>query len=241
MPEPLYILGAAPKAQAEVRTLTRQEGVRQVLEHPPFLRYEGWNLVTLEQAELASGPRLHIQNGERKFFDLYGDGTFTAIGTFDGFLGVGRWDWHLTPRVNGLALVEFTYEFVAFYEQLLREYIAPLPGQVRFSVKIRNQHFELEQVEGEPLDRRLLLKPGTVDHPLYDLVGGCDETREAPANPLDESLDVAVAAGEPHLEVGAVAYELVRRVFNWFGFTDDGVPYVTDGGVDADQIRNMRR
>src|SRR5690349_9444550 len=69
--EPLYILGAAPNAQSEVLTLTRQEGVRQLLEHPPFIRYEGWNLVTLEQAELASGPRLHIQNGERKFFDLH--------------------------------------------------------------------------------------------------------------------------------------------------------------------------
>jgi hypothetical protein len=241
-PEPLYILGAAPRSHAEVRTLTKEEGVRQLLEEPPSLRYEGWNLGTLERAELAGGPRLHIQNGQRKFFDLHLDGTFTAIGVFDGFLGVGRWAFERTPKANGLAIVEFTSEFVLFYERLLREYIDPRPDQVRFTVKVRNAHFEQTNGvdEGEPRERKLRLSPGPVDNPFYDFDRN---EREAPLDPLDESVDADVSPEEPHLDVATVAYQLVRRFFNWFGFPDEAVPYATDAGgaIDFDKITNLRR
>jgi hypothetical protein len=244
MPEPLYILGAAPRGESEVRTLTRQEGVRQLLEEPPFLRYSGWNLATLERAELASGPRLHIQNGQRKFFDLYADGTFAAIGVFDGFLGVGRWEFHRRPKVNGLAVVEFTSEFVLFYERLLHEYIEPLPDAARFSVKVRNQHFEqtygVDDEDPEGRERKLRLSPGPVDNPFYDI--DRFEEQEAPAEPLDVSLEVPVSADEPHLQVATVAYQLVRGFFNWFGLPDEAVPYTNEAGdaIDFEQITKPR-
>jgi hypothetical protein len=231
---PLYFLGAAPRAPVLVPTLTRDEGVRRFLENPPYARYEGWNLITLERAELLAGPRLHIQNGERKFFDLDEDATFTAIGTFDGFLGHGRWDFSRRPLANGLALVEFTYEFVSFYERLLHQFVEPVPDSVRFTVGIRNAHF---QHEGEA--RKLQLAAG----PVGDFYGYDRLTREAPNQSFRDALDVGTSAEDPHLAVGHVSYELLRRLFNSFGFTDEAVPYTNDqhSAIDFDQIRNMRR
>jgi hypothetical protein len=233
--EPLFHLAAAPKAQVQVPTLTRASGVRQFLEQPPYARWSGWNLITLERAELAPGPRLHIQNGKRKFFDLYADGAFTAIGTFDGFLGVGRWDFSQRPKINGLAIVEFTHEFVSFYERLLHEYVDPLPDEVRFTIGIRNAHFEQEGAE-----RRLQLSPGPVGD-LYEL----DQhvRREAPDPAFNESFDVATVPAEPHLDVGRVSYELLRRFFNRFGFEDEAVPYTNEehDAIDFVQIQNMRQ
>jgi hypothetical protein len=234
MAEPLYSLAAAPNEQVHVPTLTREEGVRHFLEHPPHARADGWNLITLERAELAAGPRLHIQNGQRKFIDIHVDGTLTAIGTFDGFLGWGRWDFAERPKVNGLAVVEFTYEFVSFYERLLHEYIEPLPADVRFAGGVRDAHYEHD---GE--ERKLYLSPGPIGD-LYDL----DQytRREAPEPAFAAFLDVATSPEEPHIDVGEVSYQLLRRLYNWFGFTDDDVPYTneTHDAIDFAQIQNMR-
>jgi hypothetical protein len=208
--------------------------VRQLLENPPYAREAGWNLIAYERAELLPGPRLHIQNGDRKFLDLHEDGTFTAIATLDGFLGNGRWDFSRTPLINGLALVEFTYEFVSFYERLLHEYIEPRPGEVRLSVGIRNAHYEHQ---GEA--RKLQLVQG----PIGDWYGIDRDAREAPTPDFSESVDAGVSAEEPHIEVGRVSYELLRHVFNGFGFTDEAVPYTNEerNAIDFDQIRNIRR
>ena len=91
MPEPIYCLAAAPMERVEVPTLTRAHGVRELLEHPPAVRQAGWNLTKLERAELRAGPRLHIQNGERKFIDLEGRNVHRRR-TSKAF-GVGRWDF----------------------------------------------------------------------------------------------------------------------------------------------------
>jgi hypothetical protein len=47
----------------------------------------------------------------------------------------------------------------------------------------------------------------------------------------------------PHLDVGTVSYQLLRRFYNWFGFTDDAVPYTNQAhdSIDFSQIQNRRR
>jgi hypothetical protein len=234
VPEPLYFLGAAPTAQVRVLSLTRAEGVRQQLENPPQARQAGWNLLTYERAELMPGPRLHIQNGERKFFDLHEDATFTAIAAIEGFLGHGRWDFSTKPLINGLALVEFTYEFVSFYERLLHEHLDPRPDGVRFTVGLRNAFYDRDGVE-----RKLLLASG----PVGDWYGFMRDPQPARTASFTEFVDSAVTEEEPHIDTGRVSYELVRRVFNAFGFTDDAVPYTNQAqdAIDFDQIRNMDR
>jgi hypothetical protein len=230
MPEAVYYLAAAPKQSVQVPTLTRADGVRQLLERPPSERQAGWNLLTLERAELQSGPRLHIQNGERKIFDLFVDGTFTAIGTFDGFLGVGRWNFWQQPQVNGLAVVEFTHEFVAFYERLLHEYLEPLPREVQFVVGVRHAHFE---EDGE--ERKLLLQPGPVGN-SYGHPGWRYQLREAPEGSFEEKYDARTSPDSPHLDIPMVSYELVRRSSTGSA-SPTKTPYTNEAGNAIDTLR----
>jgi hypothetical protein len=234
MAEPVYFLAAAPTEPMAVPTLTREHGVREFLEHPPHARWDGWNLLTLERAELRSGPRLHIQNGDRKIIDLHADGTLTAIGKFDGFLGWGRWVFRESPKVNGLAVVEFTHEFVSFYERLLHEFIKPLPDRVRFAVGARAAIYELDGTE-----RRLYLTPGPVSERTLDDQYSRREAREPS---FTNTFDVDTAPSEPHLDVPTVTYGLVKRFYNWFGLTDDAVPYANQArnAIDLTLITNRQ-
>jgi len=50
-----------------------------------------------------------------------------------------------------------------------------------------------------------------------------------------------VAAGPPYLPVGEISYRLVRRLYDWFGHTDDAIPYTTSDAdeIDIEQIKNL--
>ena len=214
-------------------TLTQPAGVRLLLENPPHTRYNGWNLVTLDRASLVGGTRLRVSNGDRKHIDLLADGTMIATGVFDGFLGWGRWEFAQRPKVNGLAVVEFVYDFVMVYDRLLAEFVEPRPARVRFAIGVRRAHYLQDGQE-----RRLYLSPGP-SNDLYDL----DEynRREAPEPEFSATFDFDIAPDPPHLDVGAIAYTLVRRFYNWFGHTDDAVPYTNQerSAVDIELIRNL--
>lgn len=71
------------------------------------------------------------------------------------------------------------------------------------------------------------------ERPLYLAYGRIDrfdyeadlETRDAPEDSFDYSLDIPVADAEPHFDLGAATYQLIARLYNWFGFEDEAVPY----------------
>jgi hypothetical protein len=135
--------------------------------------------------------------------------------------------------VNGLAIVEFTYEFVSLYDRLLDEYIVPLSASVRFTAGVRNAHYEQAD---QP--RKLLLVPGPVgDHygwPAYN-------AHEADQPEFEYSIDAQTSAEAPRIDIPTVTYDLVRRFYNSFGLTDEDVPYANEAGnaVDIAQIRDM--
>jgi hypothetical protein len=222
---PYLYLGAAPVAVARARTLTRRDGVRLTLENPVHTRHDGWNLVTLDRAAIVGGRRLSLANGTRKYLDLYEDGTFVVVGTVPDFLAWHRRD--VPNKVNALALAEFVVNFLLVYDQVLND-LDPLPDEVRFAIGFRHA-FALQE-------------------PLYMSYGRHDRfdyeadmlTQQAPADSFDHQVDVAVAAEEPHLDVGGAAYELLVRLYNWFGFEDEAVPYTYEArtAIDVDQIRN---
>ena len=231
---PYLYLAAAPSEAVRVPTLTQPEGVRQFLENPPRTRHNGWNLVTLDRARLIGGNRLRVSNGERKHVDLVDDGTMLAIGAFSGFLGWGRWVFTERPKVNGLAVIEFAYDFCVFYEELLAQYVEPRPARVRFAVGVRHAHYATD----EGAEKRLYLSPGPIGD-LYDFDEY--EREEAPASEFSSTFDFDVGENRPHFVVGAVAYSLVRRFYNWFGHTDDAVPYTNElrTEIDVERIRNL--
>lgn len=222
---PYLYLAAAPAAASLARTLTRRDGVRMTLENPVFTRHDGWNLVTLDRAALVGGRRLSLANGTRKYVDLYEDGTFIAIGTIPDFLAWQRRD--VPNKINALALAEFVVNFLLVYDQVLND-LEPLPEQVRLAIGLRHAH---------ALAEPLYMSYGRHDRLDYE---ADMDTRVAPADSFDAAVEVAVVPGEPHLDLGAAAYALVRSLYNWFGFEDEAVPYTNEErtAIDVNQIRN---
>lgn len=210
---PFVYLAAAPKAPSRVRTLTRQEGVRQLLEQPPYTRHDGWNLVTLDRARIVGGRRLSLANGTRKHITLDEDGTFLAVGTVPNFLAWHRRD--LPNKINTLALIEFTYNFLLVYDRILSD-LEPLPEELRLEIGLRHAH---------EYDPPLYLAYGRVDRMDYE---ADFDTRSAPEDAFGHHVDVPVADGEPHFDLGTAAYQLLVRLYNWFDFTDEAVPYTND-------------
>jgi hypothetical protein len=226
--EPRAYFAAAPLQPAHVPTLTRSEGVRQLLENPPSARSSGWNMRTLDRASLVEGTRLRVSNGDHKHLDLIADGTFTAIARFNGFLGWGPHPFPDDPRISGVALIEFTYEFVALYARLVAEYIEPPPANVRFQIGIR-------QAISPGGENAVYLNPGAINAfppPVRP---------SAPSASFDYSQDETVDS-ERGIDVPVVAFQLVRRFYHWFGLLDDDIPYRTpnNDAIDIDSIKALR-
>jgi hypothetical protein len=223
---PYVFLAAAPKQPARATTLTRQQGVRQLLEQPPATRHDGWNLVTLERARIAGGPKLEISNGTRKHLSLHDDGTFLAVGTVPGFLAWHRRD--LPNKINALALIEFTYNFLLVYDRVLSD-LDPLPRALRLRLGLRHAH------EYNP---PVYMAYGRIDRFDYEIDS---DVRPAPADAFEHSIDIPVTDvpdGDTHFDLGTVTYQLVVPLYNWFGFEDEAVPYTDDDRtrIEIDQI-----
>jgi hypothetical protein len=129
-PSPRLYLAASPTTAASIPTIFRSGDARLLIENPPFTRHNGFNLVTYEQGRIDKGEKLTV-GGDRKRLDLYPDGTFIAYATFADFLGWPRDEAQFAqrPKINSLALIEFTYDFVQAYERILG-HVVPLPEQI---------------------------------------------------------------------------------------------------------------
>ncbi len=211
------VLTATPQESVSIPTLTRSNGVRSVLESPPSLRHFGWNLTTLDHAKLSAGSSLVVTNGDRKAIRLDADGTLVAVAAFESFLCLGEAHPDGSPIVNNLALVEFSYEFVDFYNGLRRDFMMPKAHRIRFGVGLRNaklvsKGLTLKLRAGDV--RRLSFASDAVppEQPTFDHVLDIETNR---------------SSGTPSLDVGAISHSLVAAVFHNFGFTDDDVPYST--------------
>jgi len=229
--EPRAYFAAAPLQPARVPTLTQPEGVRQILERPPASRPSGWNMLTLDRAAIVEGTRLRVSNGDRKHLDLLADGTLVAIAAFDGFLSWGVDRIASNPKIHGLALVEFTYDFVALYTRILKQYLEPSPRAVGFEAGIDSAIF----ADGSGGERALYLPPGPIREFSSPLRPG---SYEAPASEFAHRFDVEVG-DDGDLDVAAVAFDIVRAFYNWFGHTDDAIPYALHdrAGIDIDAIK----
>jgi hypothetical protein len=230
--EPLAFLGAAPKQATDVETLTQLSGVRELLEDPPHSRHSGFNLLTLDRASLIGGTRLRVSNGTRKHIDLLADGTLLAVAAFNEFLGWGREDFWSDPKANGLAIIEFTYDFLRLYERIVGEYLKPVPSDIRIEIGLSEAIF----YDAAGNQRKLYLTRGPVGgFQAFSAYAG----REAPEDSFSATADIDLATQAPYLAVGDVAYQLVRALYNWFGHTDDAIPYVNDEGtaIDIEQIQ----
>ena len=218
---PSIIYSAVPEGSTKVRHFLEAGPVWDLVQEPGELRYAGWSLRTLDRVRIVRGEYLEVSNGDRKVLNLYEDGTFIAkAAADDSFLGWGtrgETEFAESPRLNPLAVIEFTYSFVELYARLLPE-MDPRPRAVQLRLQIENAWF------GESGSSKLYLTPYGVDTYSWHFN---DERHVAPDADMIREVDVSADA---LADVGAVAYRLVEKLYAWFGFSSDKIPYAARRG-----------
>lgn len=210
------ILTAYPKQASELKTIfsTTSESIRKYLEHPPVLRYAGWDLETLDQARIIRGEMIRVANGDRKVMDLYRDGTLIFGVLANGkFLAWGRTEDQ--PKINSIAVVELVYSFINFYNLVLQDF-GKMPNEITVRVDFSNMH--LGEIKSS-------LAPYHSQSPAQMTDS---HTKDAP----DNNYTILKEFKTDGFNIGVVAFELLKEIYLWFGFEEDKIPYIkTEKGI----------
>lgn len=219
-----YSLGAIPKSLTEMPQLFshRRNDTAHLVERPPELRHNGFNLSLDLNPKIVNGKYLRSLDRDEGLIDLWKDGTlYTVRNGGPEFLCWGRNVQGIQKnKINQLALLESIYLFVnlAFHVYKMAN---PLPENIEFKIILQN----LNKVNPH------ILKGGPLDS------FGSDHN--APENYSKFCLGVKYK----DLDVDLTAYRLVSQVYEWFGLAHDQIPYVKeiDGvrKIDPEQIRKL--
>ncbi|MHB1376041.1 MAG: hypothetical protein ACYCXB_01250 [Candidatus Humimicrobiaceae bacterium] len=234
---PLIIMGAEPsnKITPDNFFVLGNNPLYNLLKNPPYLRYSGWNLLTLDLPKISDGKCWEVKNGDRKTIRLYRDGSLIAIAyADDSFLGWGQ-DHNAFlrfPLLNSLAIIEYTYEFVELYKNLLEN--LPKSKKVKFKVGIKNANSREAQ--------KLYLKPYEVTAFEYRLDYN-DSSLTPVTSDFYEIVDVFIS--DEIYNSRYIAFQLVSVFFLHFNIPIDKIPYTKKddkgiGYVDIDKIISNR-
>ncbi len=228
----LFVYTARPTSRVRLRGIFEDGPLKQLVEHPGTLRYAGFNMETQEHARIVKGEYLEVALGDWKTIQLYEDGMLLAKVKADAdFLSWGSRDdegFERRPRLNPLALIEFTYSFTDVFSRAIK-HADTQPPTCAFQVSIRNT------VRGT--GERLYLNP----HALDTWARMTDRTRyPAPENSGDVhvQMDTAIVLNN----VARAAYLFIERIYLWFGVPLNHIPYVSgDGDSKAIDVGALRR
>ena len=206
---PVFALAAKPWPEARFKTLFAGNSapIVQLFNNPRTLRHAGFSLEHDGNSRIVMGELRRVLIPSWKIMELWRDGTL--IYAVDAFVqplwGSPRPDGSI--QINPLALAEPVYLFAELSRLIYAESLQK-PHRVEYRV-----HFERLVQDG----KRASLTEG----PLQRLFFGNGSQHFAPESTMDRTIEWERGDIEP----GAVAYELVKEVYNWFGIPDDGIPY----------------
>jgi hypothetical protein len=222
MKGPVLHLAAAPTAPVSIPELFRSEDVKQLIEHPPVTRHDGFNIINYERAVIEDGDH-YVIDAWRKRIELYKDGTFIALGTFSELLGWPRdeEDFVRNPKVNSLALIEFTHDFFKTYDAIL-DYVEPKPFELRCTLGIRGAWFD---------GQKLWMAPYALNAVGYE---DPYERHEAPTSDMSRESLTEARDEQPHLQPGSISYVLIEQLYNLFGMQSPSIPYTNDAANEID-------
>jgi hypothetical protein len=227
---PVFVYTARPATKVRLRGLFEQGPLKNVVENPGTLRYAGWNMETGEHARIVKGEYLEIALGDWKTIQLYEDGMLLARVKADGdFLawGTRTEGFENNPRLNTLAVIEFTYSFVDVFRRVL-DHAEPQPTECVFQIRIQNAFRESGPLYLSPYALE------SIRHVLGDI------KHEAPedAGTVELRIDSALVRGN----VTRAAYLLVEKTYLWFSMPPNDIPYTTGtGDAKAIDVEVLRR
>ncbi len=224
----IIAISAYPSQPSQLKTifLTTDGSIRKHLENPPTLRYGGWSIETLDQARIMRGEMIRVTNGDRKVVDLYRDGALVFAGLADHrFLA---WHNEHKQKINPAAIIEIIYGFVQFYKLVLEDFKQPPQG---FILRVDFKNLHLDGVKSYLVPYQLNSIAQTFD----------DGKMDAPDN---EGVREITFSTE-NFDSGAIAYDIVKEVYLWFGIEENKIPYTKEENglkvIDAEAIRNLSK
>jgi hypothetical protein len=228
---PVFVYSMTPVEKTAVKTFFEPGELKRLLENPGQLRSAGWDLTTRDTARLLKGEYIEVTSAERKRIQVYEDGSvFVRVSGDDDMLSWGQNNetFDKQPRLNTLALIEFTLNFCKFCSSII-SLLEPPPSQINVKVDIRNAFFG---------QSKLFLIPYEVSTWAFALT---DARCYAPEPSM--SRRVVATSDELRTRPDVVAYTLLKQVFYWFG-TQHEIPYTSIANglryVDEDLIVNSR-
>jgi len=229
---PIFMYSMVPLQSTFYRNFFEAGPLKSLLEKPGQLRYAGWDLTTNGSAKIIKGDYIELTSAERKRIQVYEDGSvFVRVSADNSYLSWGLSDSNFreTPRLNTLAVIEFSYNFCRLCSALTK-YMEPQPAEVELTVEIRNAFFDKS---------KLFLIPHAVSTAWFMYT---DDRCVAPEPSTTRRFSAAVEQLQRRPDV--VAFFLVRQIFLWFGASPDTIPYSSSEGdlkfIDEDMIRNSR-
>jgi hypothetical protein len=229
---PVFIYSMVPLQTTSYKNLFEAGPLKSLLENPGQLRYAGWDLTTNSHAKIIKGDYVELTSAERKRIQVYEDGSvFVRVSAGNDYLSWGLNDnnFREMPRLNTLALIEFSFNFCRLCSALTK-YMEPQPSEVELKVEIRNAFFD---------NSKLFLIPHPVSTHWFTFT---DDRYVASAPSTTRRLSVATEQLQSRPDV--VAFLLVRQIFLWFGATADMIPYSSSEQnlkfIDENKITNSR-
>lgn len=218
MKKPLYILSATPQEKTFLKGLfiDGESSLMNLISNPGRLRYGGWDLITGDTARIVKGEYIEVRDDNDKVINLYEDGTLiTTVSAGPSFLGHGSGEDDLKdPRLNPLALIEVTYNFVSLYQRILKH--MDRPSRVNFNILFTDLFLE----ENNPNSGIYLTPYGIEAHSWITKSGA----QKAPANEMTKEVSIQLEDIE---NIDRATFILVEKIYHWFGLSSDKIPYVS--------------
>lgn len=211
---PLVYYVASAQAECDFPTLfkSRAERVVRLIENPPQLRPQGFEIWAGDRSEIIQGRlRRNMLHGHR-LIELWKDGLFIFIAPGDeDFLGWRTHGFDKPIHISNFVLAESVLTF-CWLMKLIFEEADPKPPVLRLTVGFDN----LTRPSG----------PAT----LSDVPEGTMRFGAQAKVASRPNLDVYELADLAQYDAERSAYQLVADIYNWFGFDAMNVPYVDPSG-----------
>lgn len=207
---PLVYYTASAEGDCDFPTLfkSRSERIVRLVETPPQLREQGFEIWAGDYSEILLGRlRRNVITGHR-LIDLWKDGLFVFIAPGDeAFLGWRMGGEDRPIHISNFVLAESVLVFCWLMNFVFAE-ADPKPPVIRLAVGFDN----LRRPSGLPTLSRAPEGPMRFQ----------GETKIAP----DGTVEVSQLAETVSYDPEQLAYLLLAKIFNWFGFESTSVPYV---------------
>ncbi|MEW6711142.1 MAG: ATP-binding protein [Candidatus Riflebacteria bacterium] len=159
---PVLVLSCSPLQPIFIKEffVTKDPSAYSLIRNPQKTRHAGWDVTTLDNPKIIKGECWSVSNGERKLLRVYEDGSVVFAGAADGsFLGWGKnaAEFERKPRLNPVALIELTYNFVVFVKDL-QGFIDKPSKELHFQLSLANLWLE---------ETKIYLLPGNIKSMEY--------------------------------------------------------------------------